>query len=94
MELTANFEYAVGVPEHGLEHLLVYPNPAKQTLHVNSEYMMEYVRITDLAGRLLLWQQVNSRQALLDVDGLKSGFYLLQAHTRQGTMHAKIQIIQ
>jgi len=94
LELTANFEYAVGLPEHGPEHLLVYPNPAKQTLHVDSEHMMEYVRITDLAGRQLLWQQVNSRQVLLDVDNLKPGFYLLQAHTRQGIMHVKIQIIQ
>jgi hypothetical protein len=69
-----------------------YPNPAKDFVLIEAEGKEVSVAVYDLNGRLLLQQEVKSRQPV-SVGSLPAGLYLLQV-TRDGQSEMKKLVIE
>jgi len=64
----------------------IYPNPVKGQLNIQTEESVLQAHVSDLSGRIIL-QVSNSK--ILSVHNLKSGLYLLQIRTENGTKTVK-----
>ena len=69
----------------------VYPNPAQQTLYIQSSQEIERISVYDISGRELL---TKTESALfgqsIDVSGLANGIYLVKVKTKAGETVKKI----
>ena len=63
----------VGLDEDNMNLLLVYPNPAKDMLHING-VDNEMVSVYDDSGRLVMQEICNGQ---LDINNLESGLYAI-----------------
>jgi hypothetical protein len=71
---------AFSIPEPELRsHFRIFPNPATNTLMVESNSKIERIRICDLTGQELINAQPLKNQIRIDVSGLKGGIYFLSA---------------
>ena len=71
----------VGIPdrEEMSQPVKVWPNPAVHMLQVESEEaMLENVSVLDLAGRIMMRQNVQDYHCQIDVSALPTGMYLLE----------------
>lgn len=61
-------------------NLTIYPNPAKEVLHLDFNKIEENInfKIIDLSGRSILNGRLLNRYNEIEIAELKSGFYLLQ----------------
>ena len=68
-----------GIDEHGLdlEHILVWPNPAANTLQVSGVRATDEWTISDSAGRVVLLGSFTASAPVLDISRLDAGFYIL-----------------
>ena len=67
------FGGSVGISEDNLNALSVYPNPAKDMLHINNADN-EMVSVYDVMGRLVM-QEIN--EGSLNISSLESGLYAI-----------------
>lgn len=67
-------------PDYDLMSMDVFPNPANEFLHISDAGTGGQVpyRIYDQSGRKLISGMIHSKSAVIDVDALSSGFYILQ----------------
>ncbi|MGB6037388.1 MAG: T9SS type A sorting domain-containing protein [Cryomorphaceae bacterium] len=73
--------------ETAIPGLRIYPNPARQLVHLKSESQsILSVSIFDISGRLIDQDRVSNT---LDVSGLAPGIYLLQVSDPQGRYSVK-----
>ncbi|MDP1728183.1 MAG: DUF4465 domain-containing protein [Bacteroidota bacterium] len=63
----------------------LFPNPAYDVLNIILDHELEWVKVLNLQGELLI-EQVNSR---VDIGGLKTGVYLVQVKTNLGFINEK-----
>lgn len=85
----------VGVEETTLTAPLIYPNPANDRIFINTEMnsLIESVSVYDMAGKQVLYQYcAESPMAILNVDGLSNGIYLLVGNTDKGIFRSKFNI--
>lgn len=61
----------------------IYPNPASDLINIQSTQKIEYVLIYDLSGQLL---QKSSTQKV-NLDGLKTGNYIVLVQLRDNSKH-------
>jgi hypothetical protein len=54
----------------------IYPNPASGELFISSAPIGSEISISDMSGRVLLNEKINSENQKIDVSNLKSGVYL------------------
>jgi len=66
-----------------------YPNPASTDLTILSEDEMKSFRITSITGQLMAKQQVNAKQAQVDLATFTPGIYLLSIETEEEVMTKK-----
>ena len=68
-------------------NLSVYPNPASSFLNIRSQLSeTATIRIYDLLGNVLMTESMAVDSAMLDVSGLRKGFYLLSIEFKDGTI--------
>ncbi|HKK67110.1 MAG TPA: T9SS type A sorting domain-containing protein [Bacteroidales bacterium] len=74
--------------------LSVYPNPAKNILHIQAPEALQDISISDISGRPVLGEQIaeNTKKITLDVSKLKSGYYLLSVTSGNKLSTRKIVI--
>lgn len=65
---------SIGVNENSVKNLVVYPNPCRESLHVNG--VLEKYEIYDAQGRLVKIDVVNA-QKIINVADLKKGVYIM-----------------
>jgi len=58
------------------KEVIIYPNPAKQRLHIQSTYPFSDYSIVDITGRVIVSKPLNTR--FVDVSYLKSGSYIIR----------------
>jgi len=64
-----------------LNNLSIYPNPATDMLQVaSSKFQVEGIKIYDVLGEEVLHFAQNDKTAKVDVSGLASGLYFVEAH--------------
>ena len=74
-------------------NIIVYPNPAKDILNIQSNFKGEklYINVTDISGRKILQTaQQNNQLIHIPVTNLKTGFYLLQVSDGVNSVRKKI----
>ena len=77
-QLSINLAAGTGVEENGASPLTVYPNPVKENLTVNCQDISE-IRVYDQLGTMVKAVPVQGEQTTIDMSGLSSGTYLIQA---------------
>jgi len=82
-------EHSVGIAEmQNLSSVQVYPNPAQNTLYIESSEAMEQVRVYDISGRELI--QLPYPAQSIDISTLANGIYIIKVKTAAGETVKKI----
>jgi len=76
---------AVGVEEVSVDLTRVYPNPAAEAVYVVSPELIRSLELFDLSGRRVLREEVNASLALISLEGLMPGCYLVRVNGRDAT---------
>lgn len=74
---------AVGVSEVSANNISVYPNPATAEIHFNLQENSN-VRITDITGRIISENNLQSGDNNLNISHLTEGIYLIVVKTAKG----------
>ena len=62
----------------------IFPNPATTEITVETEEMIEQIRVYDITGREVMQVLVNGNNQTINVSTLREGFYIMQVHTENG----------
>lgn len=71
-----------------------YPNPAEQSLTVNSAVPISNVEILNIQGALVYSQACNSKEQLIDISALSPGLYFVFTTTETGTSCTRLTVIR
>jgi beta-glucanase (GH16 family) len=71
-------------------NLKVYPNPATDTLHIETTQIIDKVALFDLSGQLLL--SVTENTSLLDISAVKTGIYILKVYASGIIINRKLVV--
>ncbi|NOQ71451.1 MAG: T9SS type A sorting domain-containing protein [Crocinitomix sp.] len=84
----------LGIETEQLELISIYPNPSANmfTLNVTADLVQSNYVITDLAGKVVAKQLINSENELVDVSHLNNGHYLLTVFGEEMTITEKITV--
>lgn len=94
MVLTAVFERPTGMEQTlRSSDVVMYPNPTRGELTVQSEYTVKSIRITDLQGKVLRQWKPNSTETFVDIAYLAKGIYLIQIRTNKGAVVKKLSLL-
>lgn len=70
---------------------LIYPNPTSNEVNIESDGVnMDYIEIYDLAGKLILEENVNKKSVKVDVNSLSSGVYNLRIYSVGGLINYRL----
>ncbi len=81
-----------GLDEQQEINVRFYPNPVKNRLFIrlDDRQANAVIRLYDLTGHLLLTKSVDNHSVILNVSGLKKGFYLLRITNGQKVLTRKL----
>ena len=69
----------------------IYPNPSSTEVNIESDGVnMDYIEIYDLAGKLILEENVNNKSVKVDVNSLSSGVYNLRIYAIGGMINYRL----
>jgi len=68
---------------------VAFPNPATSELTIQSEDVINSMRITSITGKLLTNQKVNSNQTQVDVSTFQPGIYMISIETEEEVLTKK-----
>lgn len=74
--------------------LILFPNPAKSQLYVQSDEIIREIRMIDIHGQIVFQEAGGSRQHEISVSNLKPGFYLVQVISSKGLTTQKVQVLK
>lgn len=80
----------LSITENTFNDLKVYPNPASTEINISSQLHIDKVELYDIMGKLIL-SKLNS-QNTINVNKLKSGFYILQIYSNEKSITKKVLI--
>jgi len=73
------------IEEHEFPHFTVYPNPARDILHILTDREIDHLTLFDLSGRSCAFLQPdNELHIVLPITNLSLGVYLLSIYTANG----------
>jgi hypothetical protein len=72
-------------------YAIVFPNPSKGIINIQSELNIDYVRLTDPSGRIM-WNidNLNLRELSIQFDNQRNGFYILEISIDKHLIYKKI----
>jgi len=76
------------------EKLTVYPVPAADQMHIESESVITNLQLIDLSGRTVYHRQPDSPTHSLETRQLPEGTYIIRAETTTGNSIQRVQIIR
>ena len=68
--------------------VLVYPNPSKKWLHVESDEVLKSYQIFDLQGKTILENTFEDKS--IDISALENGVYFISIFSEQNAIVKKI----
>jgi hypothetical protein len=84
---------ATGIQENSISVNSVFPNPANDMLEVSfSQFVMGDFTITDMTGREVYQEKINTNNVRVDVSNLQVGCYNLSIVSGSKIIHRKIMI--
>jgi poly(hydroxyalkanoate) depolymerase family esterase len=57
--------------------VFIYPNPSKGVINIQSETILQEIKIANLLGEILHHKQLNTQESKVDVSAYKAGIYLI-----------------
>ena len=94
ISLLVEFESTVGIAGLDKQTLLLYPNPAKIRLNIESGEVIENIRLLDINGNLIREIPMEGSTYTMDVGNLPPGLYLVSVLTKKGVINQRIQIVR
>ena len=85
----SNNTILASVPDDNIQ-VNLYPNPTSALLNIQTSNQLQRIDICTVEGKVIQSQNVNSNQSLIDLQGFKSGYYLLMIHTVEGVEVRKV----
>lgn len=73
-------------------NLRVYPNPARETVSINSTVSMNKVELYNTLGQLVYSENVNSNSVSLPVSNLNNGTYIVKAYADGIVVNTKVVV--
>lgn len=81
-----NMHPTVGIKGHESDNSVrIYPNPAQNILHIESENTIKKVSVFNMVGQNIL----NTNEETLNISNLTNGIYMLKVETDKGTVTKK-----
>lgn len=80
----------LGLEEHKLQGFKLYPNPTKNIISMESEKVLNEVKVFNLAGQELMKLEPNKSQTNVDLSAMASGFYFIKVTTDSGSGTYKV----
>lgn len=71
-----------------------FPNPASTRLAVDANETIRTITMMDLKGQVVKTNTYNSNQAMIDVQNIANGMYILNVVTEKGHMTKKVTIMR
>ncbi len=91
--VNVSFEEAVSTSDIADTGIRIFPNPAKDHIHIEAGVEIGRLQLLDIQGRIADEKNVQSRKANLQTGNLTPGVYLLRIETDGETIHKRIQVI-
>ncbi len=82
-----------GITSPSISYAAVYPNPANNTLNIKSVSPLKSLQLSDMQGKILLKQTLNTTQTTLDISDFSRGIYFMEL-TDQYNNRQSIKIIR
>jgi len=70
----------------------MFPNPAVTQFTISGEQTIDYVRVYNMNGQLVMQEHVNNSSTVIDVSVLKTGIYIVQVIYGNNRLNYKLQI--
>jgi len=83
-----------GIAETLAPEITIFPNPVRNTLHVESNIRIYQIQLLDILGQRVITQTVGDLHHELIVSDLKDGLYFIQVFTDRGVKTLRVQIIK
>ncbi|MFN3756635.1 MAG: T9SS type A sorting domain-containing protein, partial [Flavobacterium sp.] len=83
----------LGVNENTAASFVVYPNPVKNEIHIQSEMALSKADIFDINGRKVLSAELDQRNSI-DVQSLTNGVYIISITDSNGLQSSQKLIKQ
>jgi|GEM_PF-485740 len=80
------------VLETELIQVNVYPNPARNVVHIVSEQKINFFNVVNMLGQTLYSANVDDFRAEFNVSGLTNGMYMVQVFTAKGISTHRLQV--
>jgi hypothetical protein len=71
----------VSIEDQGFDDVKVFPNPTTDILNITSSETISEIEIVNTLGQVVKRIEVNSDNAVCDVEELKAGVYVVRIHT-------------
>ena len=84
----------VSVNELAALRLNVYPNPAKDVVHIEAAQAIQMVQLMDIRGVVLEERKAGVNQVELSLEGYSEGVYVVRVVTEDGVATQKINLIE
>lgn len=91
INLTANFNPETGLNDLVTTDMRLFPNPAQDRFTVRSGSMIKNIILTEITGKQILNQSVNSSQIMVNKP-LQTGIYIVTVVTEEGVFVKKLQV--
>ncbi len=85
-------ETIVGIDENLANSTQVYPNPATDVVHIQSELMIESIVVYNQTGQVIATEAAKDKQVQLNLSQYNPGIYLLRIETEEGVVSKRIII--
>ncbi len=82
----------VGIVKYDKPELIMYPNPAINTVFIQTGEPMTILTITDISGQKLLYKRVSGNHISLALSNFSNGIYIIKIDTKTGTNSKKLII--
>jgi hypothetical protein len=74
-----------GVQKVAGQKISLYPNPAKSAVTLETDFLITAIKITDITGRVFsILADINPTKAVINVEELEAGTYIIQAENSEG----------
>ncbi|MDD4297927.1 MAG: choice-of-anchor J domain-containing protein [Ruminiclostridium sp.] len=84
----------VGVNSNSTSNYSVYPNPAKNSIRVESNQTINMVRILNVLGQEVYSEALSNNSTVINVSTLRSGIYFVNIETNEGVKTQRISIVR
>lgn len=68
----------------------VYPNPVERDVNIRSNDVIDFCAVYDVTGKMVVNQKINASAAILSLDGLSAGAYIMHTHTSSGVVKTRL----